>query len=44
MAAVLFVGLIYLWLVPTVHFRAMIDPDLYAVMNWSMVIVDGILF
>jgi putative membrane protein len=43
LAAVLFVGLIYLWLVPSVHFRAMIDLNLYAVMNWSMV-VDGILF
>lgn len=43
LAAVLFVGLIYLWLIPSVHFRAMIDPDLYALMNWSMV-VDGILF
>jgi putative membrane protein len=42
-AAVLFVGLIALWLLPPVHFVAMIDPQLYAVMNWSMV-VDGILF
>jgi putative membrane protein len=43
LAAVLFVGLIALWLYPAVHFRAMIDARLYAVMNWSMV-VDGILF
>ena len=43
LAAFLFVGLIYLWLIPDVHFRAMVDPRLYAVMNWSMV-VDGILF
>lgn len=42
-AAFLFVALFYLWLVPSVHFRAMIDPSLYAVMNWSMV-VDGLLF
>jgi putative membrane protein len=42
-AAFLFVGLFYLWLVPSVHFRAMIDPRLYAVMNWSMVL-DGLLF
>jgi putative membrane protein len=42
-AAVLFVGLVALWLIPPVHFRAMIDPRLYAVMNWSMV-VDGLLF
>jgi putative membrane protein len=42
-AGVLFVGLIYFWLIPAVHFRAMIDPTLYDVMNWSMV-VDGLLF
>lgn len=42
-APVLFVGLIYLWLVPTIHFRAMIDPRLYKAMNWSMV-GDGLLF
>ncbi len=43
LASVLFVGLVVLWLIPPVHFRAMIDPRLYAVMNWSMV-VDGLLF
>ncbi len=43
LAAFLFVGLFYFWLIPSVHFRAMIDPRLYAVMNWSMVI-DGVLF
>ncbi len=42
-AAILFVGLVALWLIPPVHFRAMVDPRLYAVMNWSMVI-DGLLF
>ena len=42
-AGILFVGLVYLFLIPVVHFRAMIDPRLYAIMNWSMV-VDGILF
>lgn len=42
-AAFLFVGLFFFWLIPAVHFRAMIDVRLYAVMNWSMVI-DGILF
>jgi putative membrane protein len=42
-APILFVGLIYFWLVPAVHFRAMIDPRLYKVMNWSMV-GDGLLF
>ncbi|WNO53158.1 cytochrome c oxidase assembly protein [Stakelama saccharophila] len=39
----LFLGLIGLWLYPPVHFVAMIDPALYQVMNWSMV-VDGVLF
>ena len=43
LAGALFVGLIYLWLIPSVHFRAMVDPRLYTVMNWSMVI-DGLLF
>jgi putative membrane protein len=43
LAAVLFFGLIALWLTPSIHFRAMIDPPLYAVMNWSMV-VDGLFF
>ena len=42
-AGVLFVGLIDLWLIPAVNFEAMIDPRLYAMMNWSMV-VDGLLF
>jgi putative membrane protein len=42
-AAFLFVGLFYFWLIPAVHFRAMIDARLYAVMNWSMVL-DGVLF
>jgi putative membrane protein len=42
-AALLFVGLVYLWLIPSVHFRAMLDHQLYAVMNWSM-ILGGILF
>jgi putative membrane protein len=43
LAALLFVGLIFFWLIPSIHFRAMIDPRLFTVMNWSMV-VDGILF
>lgn len=42
-AVLLFVGLFYVWLIPPVHFRAMLDARLYAVMNWSMV-VDGLLF
>jgi putative membrane protein len=43
LAIVLFVGLFFFWLIPAVHFRAMIDPTLYRVMNWSMT-ADGILF
>jgi len=43
LAAVLFAGLVFLWLYPPLHFRAMVDARLYALMNWSMV-VDGILF
>ncbi|HEU5019985.1 MAG TPA: cytochrome c oxidase assembly protein [Pseudolabrys sp.] len=42
-AGVLFVGLIFFWLTPSIHFRAMIDPRLFSLMNWSMV-VDGLLF
>ncbi|HZZ59745.1 MAG TPA: cytochrome c oxidase assembly protein [Roseiarcus sp.] len=43
LAVFLFVGLFYFWLIPPVHFRAMIDPRLYALMNASMVL-DGLLF
>lgn len=43
LAAFLFVGLIALWLLPPVHLRAMIDPRIYTIMNWSMVL-DGVLF
>ncbi|MEJ2644629.1 MAG: cytochrome c oxidase assembly protein [Gammaproteobacteria bacterium] len=42
-ASVLFVGLIYLWLTPGIHFVAMLSAPLYKVMNWSMVL-DGLLF
>ena len=42
-AGLVFVGLVALWLEPAVHFRAMVSPWLYDVMNWSMV-VDGLLF
>lgn len=42
-APVLFVGLIYFWLVPEIHFDAMLSADLYQVMNWSMAL-DGLLF
>jgi putative membrane protein len=43
LASVLFVGLVAFWLIPSLHFYAMVDPRLYSIMNWSMV-VDGILF
>ncbi|WP_336365960.1 cytochrome c oxidase assembly protein [Marinobacter sp. C2H3] len=42
-APVLFVGLIYLWLWPPVHFVAMLSRPLYWLMNTSM-LVDGLLF
>ena len=42
-APVLFVGLIYLWLVPEFHTRVMLDSNLYSLMNASMAI-DGIFF
>ena len=42
-APVLFVGLIYFWLIPSVHFAAMLDARRYMLMNWSM-LIDGILF
>jgi putative membrane protein len=42
-APVLFVGLIFLWLVPAVHFDAMLSAPRYALMNWSM-LLDGLLF
>ncbi|WP_412773425.1 cytochrome c oxidase assembly protein [Nitrobacter sp.] len=43
LAAFLFVGSFFFWLIPSIHFHAMIDPRLFALMNWTMVI-DGILF
>ena len=42
-APTLFVGLIYFWLSPTVHFTAMLSETRYKIMNWSMAL-DGILF
>jgi putative membrane protein len=42
-APVLFVGLIYFWLTPAIHFDAMLNLNLYKAMNWSMAI-DGLLF
>jgi putative membrane protein len=43
LAGVLFTGLIYFWLWPSVHFRAMLSAADYNWMNWSMVL-DGLLF
>lgn len=42
-APVLFVGLIYLWLIPAIHTRVMLDRNLYNLMNATMA-VDGIFF
>jgi putative membrane protein len=42
-APVLFVGLIYLWLIPAIHTRVMLDDRLYDLMNASMA-VNGIFF
>jgi putative membrane protein len=42
-ATLLFVGLIYYWLTPSVHFAAMLDVRRYLLMNWSMAL-DGLLF
>jgi len=42
-APVLFVGLIYLWLIPQFHTRVMLDVRLYTLMNMSMA-ADGIFF
>lgn len=42
-ASLLFVGLIYFWLWPDVHFVAMLNATDYKLMNWSMA-VDGLLF
>jgi len=42
-APLLFVGLIYFWLIPDIHFGAMLSATRYQVMNWSM-LLDGLLF
>lgn len=42
-APLLFTGLIGFWLIPSIHFKAMLSLQRYDVMNWSMV-VDGLLF
>ncbi|HVS76083.1 MAG TPA: cytochrome c oxidase assembly protein [Steroidobacteraceae bacterium] len=42
-APTLFVGLIFFWLTPSIHFTAMLDVRRYLLMNWSM-LADGLLF
>jgi putative membrane protein len=42
-APLAFVGLIFFWLTPSVHFGAMLNLQRYLTMNWSMAI-DGLLF
>lgn len=42
-ACILFAGLILFWLIPAIHFDAMLNPRLYWLMNLSMA-VDGLLF
>jgi putative membrane protein len=42
-AVMLFSGLIGFWLLPSIHFTAMIDWRLYRLMNWSM-LVNGLIF
>lgn len=42
-AGTLFVGLVYFWLIPSIHFTAMLDVDRYRAMNWGMAL-DGVLF
>jgi putative membrane protein len=43
MAPFLFVGLLYFWLIPGIHTRAMLDANLYELMNWTMA-VNGVMF
>lgn len=42
-AAGLFVGLIFFWLQPEIHFYAMLSEPRYLLMNWTMWL-DGLLF
>ena len=42
-APLLFVAMLYFWLLPGFHTRAMLDRNLYDAMNWSMA-VNGIMF
>ena len=42
-APALFVGLLYFWLIPSIHTVVMLNRPLYEVMNWSMAI-NGVMF
>jgi putative membrane protein len=42
-ASILFAGLVAFWLLPAIHFVAMVNHLLFWIMNWSM-ILDGLLF
>jgi putative membrane protein len=42
-APALFVGLLYFWLIPSIHTTVMLDRGLYDFMNWTMTI-NGIMF
>ncbi len=42
-APLLFSALVLLWLIPPVHFAAMLNPFLYRMMNWGMA-VNGLMF
>lgn len=42
-AVILFVGLNIFWLLPSIHFIAMLDWRVYRLMNWSMVL-NGLIF
>jgi len=42
-AVLLFIGLIVFWLIPPIHFIAMLDWRLYRLMNWGMAI-NGLMF
>lgn len=43
MAPFLFVALLYLWLIPQIHTRVMLDAHIYEFMNWTMAI-NGVMF
>jgi putative membrane protein len=42
-APFVFAGLLYFWLIPTIHTRVMLDANLYDLMNWTMA-VNGVMF